>query len=121
MGVLNPGTGLATVERFSTPIGPNHVGQQWKGFCGPAGTCHPSWSKRYIKANASGFQRSHKGHLREPSSHAKTGQHPGAVDLVPLMFGNLFQRVSASPTNPHARPEAQGFDVADLYRGPLAA
>jgi len=25
------------------------------------------------------------------------------------------------PTNPHAQPEAREFDVADLYRGPVAA
>lgn len=36
------------------------------------------------------------------------------------MFGNLFQRVSEAPTNPHAAPQAKEFDVADLYRGPVA-
>lgn len=35
------------------------------------------------------------------------------------MLGKLFQRVSASPTNPHVLAESKGFDVADLYRGPL--
>lgn len=32
----------------------------------------------------------------------------------------MFQRVSASPTNPHAAEAVKGFDVADLYRGPIA-
>ena len=33
---------------------------------------------------------------------------------------NLFQRVSQAPTNPHPAPPARAFDVADLYRGPIA-
>jgi len=33
---------------------------------------------------------------------------------------NLFQRVSQAPTNPHAAPPVRKFDVADLYRGPVA-
>jgi MoxR-like ATPase len=33
---------------------------------------------------------------------------------------NLFQRVSQAPTNPHPQPEPKTFDVADLYRGPVA-
>ncbi len=37
------------------------------------------------------------------------------------MFGNFFQRVSASPTNPHAHTQSKSFDVAELYRGPLEA
>lgn len=37
------------------------------------------------------------------------------------MFPKVFQRVSASPTNPTAEPPAREFDVADLYRGPAAA
>ena len=36
------------------------------------------------------------------------------------MFEKLFQRVSEVPTNPHAPPEVREFDVADLYRGPVA-
>ena len=33
---------------------------------------------------------------------------------------NIFQRLSQAPTNPHAAPAPRGFDVADLYRGPVA-
>jgi len=33
---------------------------------------------------------------------------------------NLFQRVSQAPTNPHPAPAVRKFDVADLYRGPVA-
>jgi MoxR-like ATPase len=33
---------------------------------------------------------------------------------------NLFQRLSQAPTNPHAAPSTRKFDVADLYRGPVA-
>ena len=33
---------------------------------------------------------------------------------------NLFQRVSQAPTNPQPAAAQRGFDVADLYRGPLA-
>lgn len=36
------------------------------------------------------------------------------------MFGRFFQRVSEAPTNPQAQPAVQPFDVADLYRGPVA-
>lgn len=45
------------------------------------------------------------------------------------MFGELlmdteriryFQKVSQSPTNPHALPRQRVFDVAELYEGPLA-
>jgi MoxR-like ATPase len=36
------------------------------------------------------------------------------------MLGKLFQRVSAAPTNPQAVPARKEFDVADLYRGPVA-
>jgi MoxR-like ATPase len=36
------------------------------------------------------------------------------------MFGNLLRRVSAAPTNPRPAPVAHAFDVADLYRGPVA-
>lgn len=32
---------------------------------------------------------------------------------------NLFQRISQSPTNPKSGPEAQSFDVAELYQGPV--
>lgn len=34
---------------------------------------------------------------------------------------DALQRVSQSPTNPHAPAAPRTFDVADLYRGPLAA
>ncbi len=33
---------------------------------------------------------------------------------------NPFQRVSQAPTNPHPQVAAKIFDVADLYRGPVA-
>lgn len=36
------------------------------------------------------------------------------------MIGKLFQRVSEAPTNPNSAPPAKEFDVADLYRGPVA-
>lgn len=36
------------------------------------------------------------------------------------MFNKLFQRVSEAPTNPHVAAEVREFDVADLYRGPVA-
>src|SRR5574341_2065870 len=32
-----------------------------------------------------------------------------------------FQHVSAAPTNPQARSQPKTFDVADLYKGPVAA
>ncbi|HEY9724679.1 MAG TPA: AAA family ATPase [Oscillatoriaceae cyanobacterium] len=32
-----------------------------------------------------------------------------------------FQKVSASPTNPRTTPASRGFDVADLYDGPLSS
>ncbi len=31
-----------------------------------------------------------------------------------------LQHVSAAPTNPHAKPQTKQFDVADLYKGPVA-
>ena len=37
------------------------------------------------------------------------------------MFDKLFNRVSASPTNPNAQPPAKAFDIADLYRGPVTS
>lgn len=36
------------------------------------------------------------------------------------MLRDFFQRVSAAPTNPPPQAAAKAFDVADLYRGPLA-
>jgi MoxR-like ATPase len=36
---------------------------------------------------------------------------------VPIDF---FNKVSRVPTNPHTAPKARSFDVADLYRGPVA-
>ncbi|HXU76458.1 MAG TPA: AAA family ATPase [Methylomirabilota bacterium] len=33
---------------------------------------------------------------------------------------NIFQRVSQAPTNPHPAAPPRAFDVADLYRGPVA-
>ena len=33
---------------------------------------------------------------------------------------SLFQKVSQAPTNPQPAPPVRAFDVADLYRGPLA-
>lgn len=35
------------------------------------------------------------------------------------MFERVLQRVSAAPTNPAPREQVEGFDVADLYRGPV--
>src|SRR5437762_4124035 len=37
------------------------------------------------------------------------------------MLGKLFRHVSQSPTNPHVHTPAKAFDVADRYRGPIAA
>jgi hypothetical protein len=37
-----------------------------------------------------------------------------------MPFSKLFQRVSQAPTNPQAKPTVKEFDVADLYRGPVA-
>ncbi len=36
------------------------------------------------------------------------------------MFQNLFRKVSAAPTNPAAAATVREFDIADLYRGPVA-
>jgi hypothetical protein len=36
------------------------------------------------------------------------------------VFSKFFQRVSEAPTNPQAKPVIKRFDVADLYRGPVA-
>lgn len=36
------------------------------------------------------------------------------------MFGKIFQRVSEAPTNPKEAVGTKTFDVADLYRGPVA-
>ena len=33
---------------------------------------------------------------------------------------DFFQKISRAPTNPHPTPKAREFDVADLYRGPIA-
>jgi MoxR-like ATPase len=33
---------------------------------------------------------------------------------------STFQQISAAPTNPRTRPLAKPFDVADLYKGPVA-
>lgn len=33
---------------------------------------------------------------------------------------DFFQKISRAPTNPHTAPKAREFDVADLYRGPIA-
>lgn len=33
---------------------------------------------------------------------------------------STFQKVSAAPTNPRTKPQAKTFDVADLYKGPVA-
>ncbi len=37
-----------------------------------------------------------------------------------MPIGDLFKKLSSAPTNPHAAPRARSFDVADLYRGPIA-
>jgi MoxR-like ATPase len=34
---------------------------------------------------------------------------------------DFFQKISRAPTNPRSAPKAREFDVADLYRGPIAA
>ncbi len=39
---------------------------------------------------------------------------------TPGIFTSLFRKVSDSPTNPHPAQPAKTFDVADLYRGPVA-
>lgn len=44
-----------------------------------------------------------------------------AARIAPLPTFNIFQRLSAAPTNPHAAAAPRSFDVADLYRGPVAA
>ena len=36
-----------------------------------------------------------------------------------MALRDLFQRVSASPTNPYPAPASRQFDIADLYRGPV--
>ncbi len=36
------------------------------------------------------------------------------------MFQNFFKRVSAAPTNPTQAAATKEFDIADLYRGPVA-
>ncbi|CAN5238753.1 hypothetical protein BH11PLA2_BH11PLA2_09640 [soil metagenome] len=36
------------------------------------------------------------------------------------MLGKIFQRVSEAPTNPKPAADSRTFDVADLYRGPVA-
>ena len=36
------------------------------------------------------------------------------------MLEKLFQHVSQAPTNPQPKQESQEFDVAELYRGPVA-
>ncbi len=43
---------------------------------------------------------------------------PAADERSTAVFSKLRQRVSSSPTNPHAQPPGREFDVADLYRGP---
>lgn len=37
------------------------------------------------------------------------------------MFSKIFQRVSEAPTNPQEVVATKQFDVADLYRGPVAS
>lgn len=37
-----------------------------------------------------------------------------------MALSDLFRRVSSAPTNPHAPAGKRSFDVADLYRGPIA-
>lgn len=36
------------------------------------------------------------------------------------MSRDFLKHVSQSPTNPQAAAEAKSFDVADLFRGPVA-
>jgi MoxR-like ATPase len=36
-----------------------------------------------------------------------------------MALPNIFQRLSAAPTNPHPAVAPRAFDVADLYRGPV--
>ena len=33
---------------------------------------------------------------------------------------DFFKKISRAPTNPRSAPKAREFDVADLYRGPIA-
>ena len=37
-----------------------------------------------------------------------------------MPLSKIFQRVSEAPTNPSVKPTAKEFDIADLYRGPVA-
>jgi MoxR-like ATPase len=39
---------------------------------------------------------------------------------APAMPFDLFRKISQAPTNPHPVPPRRVFDVADLYRGPVA-
>ena len=46
---------------------------------------------------------------------------PGSsIFAGPMARFNIFQRVSQAPTNPHPAAAPRTFDVADLYRGPVA-
>jgi len=46
---------------------------------------------------------------------------PGSsIFAGPMARFNIFQRVSQAPTNPHPAAAPRAFDVADLYRGPVA-
>jgi len=42
-----------------------------------------------------------------------------SVKLLLVTFKDRFTRVSSAPTNPRADGPSRGFDVADLYRGPV--
>src|SRR3954470_5518849 len=44
----------------------------------------------------------------------------GPLESSVVAIKGLFKRLSASPTNPGKPAAARVFDVADLYRGPVA-
>jgi MoxR-like ATPase len=53
-----------------------------------------------------------------PASKLDNDSNPS--DKGPRVFEKFFQRVSASPTNPHTAKPVREFDVADLYAGPAS-
>jgi MoxR-like ATPase len=50
----------------------------------------------------------------------RTAAFPASLTEAPMGRFKPFQRLSAAPTNPHAAVAPRTFDVADLYRGPIA-
>src|SRR5688572_10631783 len=56
-----------------------------------------------------------------PASDIHCSIPPPMPDSRRMALRNLFQRLSQAPTNPHPAAVSRQFDVADLYRGPVAA